>query len=242
MERLYHSSIFYPEELERLNQMTTPLEKKERAKALILPHGDLSKLYPLFQETFSHVDINTKHVIILTPLHTEPLAEDQSEFAFEGICKSLDTHFGQVRQRTLNLKCQESYAEEEFSAEIILPFITRMLSDADISIVYTYLNSGEKAKKFSSLLKKWDNEDTLFIISSNLTGKIKEEELEKEREKAVRLLESGEYLMEGYKRKYHSICATGIIDSYSRINSNSWKLIALASCDTITGHGAFYKL
>lgn len=242
MNRLYHSAIFYPDEITAIEEMTDGIAKNgENAKALILPHGDLRKLYTLYRESFRFIPDSINHVIILAPLHSDFLIEDKEEIAAEGGCGSIETFYGGLNIKSLGLKVNEAYSEEEAAPELVLPFIKCLLPEADISIVYAKVDTSEKSKRFSTMLRKWQNQDTFFIISSNLTGKLKKDEVKTARENASEYITGKTHLLDAQNKHLIDICGAGIIDSFNRVNDGTWNLIGFSDNDTITGHGAFYR-
>lgn len=238
MKKLYHDAIFYPREKESLEPMTAKLEKKEKAKAIIVPHQDLRRCYELYREAFSHIE-EAKRIIILTPLHSEKLLKDEGKFLFEGDEGTVETALGMVDVKSLGLDKAEYYAEEEYAPELILPYLAGR--DAEVFIVYAAIKSADESKKLAKFIEKWNDEYTVFIISSNLTSKMAKDEMLSEREKAAKMIVDGEKLMESYRKGRISICATGIVDAINRALDGKWHLIGLSNNDESTGHGAFYK-
>lgn len=242
MRQLYHGAIFYPEELDELSSMTDNIEEHtEKASALILPHGDLRKLYKLYSSAFGYIPKSAKHVIIITPIHSELLTEDEDEIALESSMGTLETFYGDIAIKSLGLKVNEAYAEEESAPEIILPYIKRMLPDTSVSIVYSRIDTADESKKLSHMIRKWQEPDTFFIISSNLSGRIRKEEIDKVRDEAAYYITEGAHLLDVRNKHKADICASGIIDSMNRVSNKPWHLIAFSDNDTITAHGAFYK-
>lgn len=240
MKKLYHGSIFYPEEIDKLNEMTESTPSDIKAKAIIVPHQDLRKAYKLYVEAFKYCQW-AKRVIILAPLHSEKLLRDGSKFFFEGCSGSLETPLGKVELKALTDSVHEYYAEEEYSAELPILYIAKNMPEVEVSVVYSAIENAEEAKKYASLLKKWNNEYTLFIISSNLTCKMKQDEMLAKRDEGARLIESGDKLMELYRKKRVTMCAAPIIDALNRAIPGNWHLIGLNENDETTGHGAFFK-
>lgn len=241
MKRLYHESIFYPEDKEELSKLTEIDNKEDiNASALILPIGDVRKLSSLYKRAFSKVK-NKKRIIIIAPIHNELLEEDMKEIALEGESGVLKTSLGNIKLIPLGFKVNEAYAEEEPAGELPLAFIARYFREAEVSIIYAKIDNAKKSKEFSKILDKLKNEDSLFIITSNLTGKLAKEKIEEERSKAAELITSSSHLIDAINKREAEISAAGILDSYNRLNENKWILIGFADEDTITGHGAFYK-
>lgn len=239
MKRLYHESIFYPENKEELLELTDIDNEDINASALIVPIGDLRKLSKLYKSVFSKIH-DKKKFIIIVPIHNELLEEDEKEIALESEPGTLKTSLGDIKIESLGLKINEAYSEEEPAGELPLQFIARYFKDASVSIIYAKVDSAKKSKEFSKMLEKWKDKDTIFIISSNLTVKLNKEDIESERSKAAKLITSSSHLIDAINKREACITAAGIIDSYNRVNENKWVLIGYAD-DTITGHGAFYK-
>lgn len=240
MKKLYHDAIFYPRERESLLEMTKIIDKKTKAKALILPHQDLRRCYNLYIEAFSHL-VNPKRIIILSPIHSELLIKDEGKFIFEGESGRVETPNGEIEISTLGLDKAEYYAEEEYAPELILQYIASEYKNIETCIAYVSIKNADEAKKLSKLIAKWNDENTVFIISSNLTGKMMKEDMLKERENASSMILSGEKLMDSYRKGKINVCGVGIIDALNRAIEGKWNLIALSDNDETTGHGAFFK-
>lgn len=238
MKKLYHDAIFYPREKEALEEMTAISSSDKKAKAIIVPHQDLRRCYELYKEAFSYASW-AKRVIILSPIHSEKLLKDEGKFLFEGERGPVETPVGIVEIKSLGLDKAEYYAEEEYAPELILPYLANR--EIDVFIVYTAIKSGEESKKLAKLIEKWNEEYTLFIVSTNLTSKMNKNEMLAEREKAANMITAGDKLMESYRKGRISICATGAIDAINRALAGNWHLIGLSNNDESTGHGAFYK-
>ncbi len=239
MRKVYHSAIFYPEDKKELLALSAPLEKKEYSKAVIVPHQDLRKCYKAYQEAFSHIPDNSK-IIALLPIHSEKLIKDKASIVFEYDEAEIETPLGMIRLKSLGLERCGYYGEEEYSAELIFPYIITSCPNSTLSVVFAKVENSDECKKLSKLIEKWNNDDTFFIISSNLTGRLKTEELVKEKAKAIQMLESGTKLLDSYRKGHCNICAAPIIDALGRIINGKWALICDVD-DTITGHAAFKK-
>lgn len=240
MNRLYHDAIFYPRERESLQEMTKAIDKKTKAKAIIVPHQDLRRCYSLYVEAFSHI-IDPKRIIVISPIHSELLMKDEGKFIFEGESGVVETPMGEVKISSLGLDKAEYYAEEEYAPELILQYIASEYQDIETCIAYVSIKSADEAKKLSKLIAKWNDENTIFIISSNLTGKMMKEDMLKERDNASDMILSGEKLMDSYRKGRINVCGVGIIDALNRSIDGKWHLIGLSENDETTGHGAFYK-
>lgn len=238
MARVYHSDIFYPSDKNELMALSQPLEKRDSKRAVIVPHMDLRRCYRLYQEAFRYIP-DSSRIIALIPIHGERLEKDSSSIAFEGDEEIVST-LGPIHIEQLGLEKAPYYQEEEFSAELLLPYYLISCPHSTLSIVYVKAESADESKKLARLIEKWNNNNTFFIISSNLTGILKENELQKEKEKAIGLLENGDKLLDQYRKGHISICAAPIIDALSRVIPGKWKMISTLD-DTITGHAAFYK-
>ncbi len=240
MKRIYHDAIFYPREEQTLREMTALPHSEVKAKAIIVPHQDLRRAYNLYCEAFSRIK-HAKRLIILSPLHSEVLLKDEGKFLFEGEPGTITTPLGEVRISHLGLDISEHYAEEEYAPELLLPYIASSFDSVETYIVYSAAKSAEESKKLSRLISKWNNEHTVFIISSNLTGRMDKETMLESRAQGAALIESGAHLMDLYRKGRISICGSAIIDALNRAITGNWHLIGLNQRDESTGHGAFYK-
>lgn len=239
MRKTYHESIFYPSEKKQLLDLCYPLEKKEKKRAFIIPHQDLRKCYKSYQEVFSHIPDNSR-IIALLPLHSEKLLQDSDYIAFESDDK-IETPLGTIELEDLGLKKCHYYREEEYSAELIIPFVQTSCPHSTLALVYVSAKDASESKKVAHLIKRWDNNNTFFIISSNLTGIVASEDLKKEKEKSISMLENGQNLLDSYRKGQNGICASAIIDALSRVIPGKWRMLVSIDDDTITGHASFCK-
>ena len=241
MRKTYHSSIFFPSDKNELLELVEKKEKKEPKKAIIVPHQDLRRAYQSYAEAFRYIP-DGKKLIAIVPLHSPSLQSDKDSIVYEPEEMDIETPIGQVHLHSLGLKKCEHYMQEEFSAEIILPFVQVCAPSSILSIVIARLENAEDSKKLAKLIERWNDEDTFFIISSNLSARMNDiDELKKEKEKALSALLGGEKLLDSYRKGRIGICASAIIDALSRVIKGRWKLVHDQNDDTTTGHASLYK-
>lgn len=240
MRATYHSDIFFPSDKDELLALASPLDKREEKKAIIVPHQDLRIAAKAYQEAFRYIP-NRGRIIALIPLHGEKLLKDEDNIVFEPEEMEIETPIGSLILETLNLDKAEHYAEEEYSAELIMPYVQTSCPNSKLSIVFASVKNAEESKKLAKLIDKWNDENTFFIISSNLTGRLKDKEtLNIEKNKAIEALSNGEKLLDSYRKGHISICASPVIDALSRVIDGKWKLIESVE-DVTTGHASFFK-
>lgn len=240
MRRAYHSFIFYPDDKAELEKLAERKEKLSPKKAIIVPHMDLRRAANLYQEAFRYIP-DASRIIALIPIHSERLASDSDSIVFEENSNQIETPLGNIDLTPLGIEKQDAYAKEEFSTELILPYVLSSVKNYQLSVVYVKAENSEECKKLSRLIEKWNDDNTFFIISSNLTDRLNnKDEVEKEKKKALDYLESGDKLLDIYRKGHISICASPIIDALSRVIPGKWKPIATLE-DTITGHASLYK-
>lgn len=236
---IYHSGIFYPDTKEELIKLVTPIEEKETHKAFILPHMELKSIAHLYREVFGSIR-NGMRIIALIPIHREVLIKDNGKKLFSPLSRIEETTLGNVKIESLGYDDSAPYEEEEYSLELLYPFIAYHNPDSVLYPVFAHLESGEDTKKLANDLKKLDDGNTVFIASSNMTAKMETSDVECERDKMVSLLENGEKLMERWKKGRISACGTPLIESISRIGSGRWHLLGISEKETKAGHAALY--
>lgn len=239
MRKTYHSSIFFPSDKEELLSLLPEVEKKDEKKAIIVPHQDLRRAHEAYSEAFRYIP-DGKRVIAILPLHSPTLLSDKDSIVFEPEEMDIETPLGLVHLESLSLKKGECYMKEEFSAELIITAVQVYAPNSKLSIVLARLENAEDSKKLAKLIERWNDEDTFFIISSNLSGTINDRDtLLKEKERAISALSEGEKLLDSYRKGRIGICASAIIDALSRVVKGKWKLVHNED-DITTGHASFY--
>lgn len=234
MKIRYHEGIFYPSDRDKLLSLIQPVETREKARAIIVPHREMTLSSELLREAASHFG-RPDLVIILSPIHSGRTASDSDYSFFEGDENEKE---GII---TLGAKKSEWYAEEEPAAEIILPFIHEYCPSTPIAVIYSDITKASESKDLASFLKHHSTPDTLFIISTNLTGICTSiEERDSYKDNAVNALLKEENILDLTNKNKVRICAKGAIDSINRIVEGEWKLSSVSSSDT-TAYAVFWK-
>lgn len=234
MKIRYHEGIYYPAEKEKIESLVSPIEKTEAASALIVPHQALHLSAPLLRKAFSHFG-EPSSVVILSPIHAGRIESDRDCSFFEG---DENSHDGIVK---LGAATAEYYAEEEAGAEILLPFIRFLSPSVPVSIIYTDIRNAKESRALSAFLSERTSPDTLFIISTNLSGVCSTiEECREWMERAIEALGKGENILDCTNRNRVHICAGGAVDSINRIVSGQWILDEKKDGET-TAHAVLWK-
>ncbi len=234
MKIKYHEGIFYPSDRDKLSSLIHPVEKKEEARAVIVPHREMNMCAELLRKAASHFG-SPDLVIILSPIHSGRIAGDSNYSFFEG---EENEEEGII---TLGAKKSEWYAEEEPAAEILLPFIHEYCPSTPVAIIYCDITKATESRELASFLKEHSTPDTLFIISTNLSGICSSiEERDSYMENAVNALTNGENILDLTNKNRVRICAKGAVDSINRIIRGEWKLDSTSSSDT-TAYAVLWK-
>ena len=94
-------------------------------------------------------------------------------------------------------------------------------------------------KKLSRILSGYDDGNTVFIISSNMTGRL-DKGIEEERDSAVNLILSSEHLMDAWMKGKLRACGAPLAEAVRRYAGGRWKLIGISEKETKAGHAALY--
>ena len=236
---IYHSGIFYPEDEKELREMAEVKEKGDEHKAFILPHMRLCYVAHLYRKAFSSIR-NGKRIVAILPLHREPLEKDRGKIIFASREREEETVLGRVTIDSVAPDDATPYEAEEYSLELLYPFVAANTPSSHLCPVFTRLENSADVRKFTEFLRSLDDGNTIFIVSSNMTGKLPEEKVAPERDKALRILESGENAMDMWQRGHIGICALPAITALSRLGSGKWHLEGVSEKETGAGHAALY--
>ncbi len=237
---IFHSGIFYPEEKEELLSLVTPIKDGEKHKAFILPHMALKYCAHLYREVFASISDGTR-IIALLPLHREPLLKDEGKILFSPQERTESTPLGDVRIGSLGYTDSASYEAEEYSLELLYPFTAFHNPSSVLYPLFSAAESSQDVKKLTALLSSLDDGNTAFIVSSNMTGKVKNaEEVSSGREMMTELLAKKEPLLDLWRKGRITPCGAPLIESVSRITASAWTLIGISEKETMAGHAAFY--
>lgn len=236
---MYHGGIFYPDDKEKLEELVAPIIESDEHKAFILPHMELRSIAALYRKAFGSIR-NGKRIVALIPIHRELLLRDNDKKLFSPSPRNEETPLGRIRIGSLGFDDSTPYEEEEYAAELLYPFAAYHNPDSVLCPIFAHPENSDDVKKLSSILKELDDGETVFIASSNMTAKLPEDAIEKERDEIINLLSDGAKLMDGWKKGRITACGTPLIESLSRIGSGKWKLIGISEKETKAGHAALY--
>ena len=236
---IYHSSIFYPESKEELSRLVSPIEDTAAHKAFILPHMRLEYIAHLYRSVFSSIP-DGRRVVAILPIHRELLERDEGKIMLTAASRIEETTLGPVRIESAGAGDASVYEEEEYSLELLYPFMAYHNPSSTLIPVFTHIVSAENTKKLHAFLKTLDDGNTSFIVSSNMTAKLPQESVAPERDKVIAALERGENLMDQWRKGHVKACGTPAISATGRLGSGRWTLIGVSEKETKAGHAALY--
>ena len=234
---IYHNSIFYPDDRESLLSLVAPIERKERARAAIVPHMDARKCAPFYRSVFSCIEDGMR-IVALLPLHRPPLSSDSAFRLFESKT-SEETPLGSVNVGTFGLRDGSAYDEEEYSRELILPFAAYSTPSSELHFIYTYLKKSKDMKELRHFLSSIDDGNTFFLISSNMTPELPDNEMARMMDATIKAIESEDHLLDLYQKGRIGACATAEIECVRSVAKGRWKLIGKRDEDKMCGHACF---
>ena len=234
---IYHNSIFYPDDRESLLSLVAPIERKERARAAIVPHMDARKCAPFYRSVFSCIEDGMR-IVALLPLHRPPLSSDSAFRLFESKT-SEETPLGSVNVGTFGLRDGSAYDEEEYSRELILPFAAYSTPSSELHFIYTYLKKSKDMKELQHFLSSVDDGNTFFLISSNMTAKLPKDEMSRIKAATIDAILSKEHLMDLWQKGKTGACATAEIESVRAVLKGRWELAGEREEDESCGHACF---
>lgn len=235
---IYHSGIFYPSDKEELEKLAERTGKRDRAKAFILPHMDLRRCADLYRAVFSSIPDGTRVVAVL-PLHRPPLLSDKDAFLFSSRARTEHFITGDVRIGHIELPYADAYEKEEYSLELLYPFMTSFCPSSELIPVFSYAQSGKDVRKLMEVIESLDEENTIFIVSSNMTDK--RPDPVPERDRMIEILLSGESILDEYRKGHITACAAPVIEAVSRVIPGKWELVGTVGDDKAAGHAALLR-
>lgn len=236
---IYHSGIFYPDDKAELEKLVTPIEEGKMHKAFILPHMRLEYIAALYRNAFSSIP-DGKRIVAILPLHREPLLRDEGKKLFFSRSRNEETALGSVTIKALGEDDAAPYEEEEYSLELLYPFIAAHNPSSVLCPIFSHLETSSDSKQLSAFLQTLDDGNTIFIVSSNMTGKIEEAKVAAERDKVILMLEEGNGLMDDWRKGHITACACPQITALSRLGSGKWQLLGISEKETKAGHAALF--
>ncbi len=261
MHKSEHHTIFYPADGRELAlqsaQREEPFEATKKLSnlpcAILAPHASYTFILETLHRSFSSVaDLKPKLVVLLGPLHQEPLEVDKPHFIFtptgEGIKVPHTTiSYATDIQSTLlelfesEIKAENSYFVEESAVELTLPFVDSYTPGTPVLPLLTATTDPKECKIYGAILEKIVAlvPETLFVVSANLNAVLPAALATEHASTLVRLLEGGEPLLDALRSKYISSCGIAAFEAlrHQRWGAKGWSFTSFA-----TGGEAFFQL
>ena len=235
---IYHSAVFYPDGRDELMPLVSPIGNEEPIRAAILPHMRLEGVAPFYRRVFASIP-DGKRLVILLPLHRETLEKDRGMHIFQSPEATEETPLGPVRVSGLGLPDGSPYEKEEYSKELFLPYIAYHNPSSPVHFLFARIERGAQIKELTRVLSPLADDDTIFLISSNMTGRLPECEVRKATEASVEAMLRGGHMMDLYQKGRVGACATPLIECVQTLLGGSWELIGIRDDDRTSGHAAF---
>lgn len=234
---IYHSAIFYPDDHDALLGLVRPIGNEPPHKAFILPHMEISSIAALYRKVFASIPDGARIVAIMQ-LHREPLAKDEGTICWSPGERMEETALGSIRIGSVTAGDGSPYEEEEYAMELLYPFVAFHNPSSLLCPIYAHLESAADSRKLTEILRPLDDGNTVFIVSSNMTGRIDPDRLPAERDRMIELLESGSHLIDPWRKGHITACGAPVIESVSRLGSGRWSLMGISEKETGAGHAA----
>ena len=183
--------MFYPADPEILRSLVSrQLDRcpRGRSPAVVVPHGFYEITAPVLAAAWAAAaDFQPRQVVLLLPVHTPEGPEEQGIYhpGTEIINSPLGSH--RVIGRELS-PVRSRYLEEEPALDNSLPFISFLFGDVPVLPLFVSGTAGRIADKLAKLLRECYTEQTLFAVSTNLTGLADEDTAARQAQEVIRLL------------------------------------------------------
>ena len=220
---LYHEEILYPSDAAELRSIVGERERDGNAKAVIIPHCYISYAKDLYRKALGELRKSSR-IVLLCPIHSHRLDKDSSAFLFEAEPRIEKTGLGEIEIASLGLESGRNYEEEEFSAELIYPFLASYFPGSRVSVVFSDAVDAKETRSFSSFISSLDDGDTSFVISSNLSGYSDDGRKREKAEAAIEAILSGRRLLDEMRNGKLSICGGTAIEAVARAIGGRWIL------------------
>jgi len=231
-------AVFYPSDPKTLHSLVINSMPRSQTGmhnftslplAVISPHAAYSEVSEIMGEMYTKLQhIKPKNIVILAPLHGEILLEDAEyttfypeaeAFSLPGFTIPIDqTTLQKIDQISDSITMRNSYFEEEPAIELQLPYIHQLFGEHPIIPLLVGNPSSRTSRNLLKILKTFDPKETLFIISTNLTGDMPSDRAKTHADTAVNILTGKDStpLLDALKKKRISMCGTHIIDSVKK--------------------------
>ena len=233
------SGTFYPSDKTELLNMIDNFKCKESgyfSRAVIVPHAGYIYSGELANCGISHLRQNAKNVFIFAPAHFERIfgCVTCNYDAFETPLGNIEVNKELSKEISNFCDCQiNNFAfEKEHSLEVQLPLIKKHLPDAKvIPVLYgceNFNNLAETIKHF------WDNDENVFVISSDLSHFYPEKESYKIDSYTAKMIESNETRDFEMEQACGAVGICGLTD-FAKNNKFSLIRIGLTNSARVTG-------
>ncbi|MDY0289805.1 MAG: AmmeMemoRadiSam system protein B [Sphaerochaeta sp.] len=241
MQRSEHHTIFYPSDAQDLTAQcavrkgrgSTPNTLTTLPCAILTPHAGYPYVLDLLHESFSALGtLKPKLVVILAPLHQEPLEADRPHFLFapEGAGITLPNSTIRYATETLStllshfgdsIKAENSYFVEEAAVELTLPLVASYALGVPVLPLLSATTDAKQCRTYASIVEKIValEPQTAFVVSANLNAILGPALATEHAKTVVTLLERGEPLLDSLRSKYISSCS---IAAFEALRLQSW--------------------
>jgi MEMO1 family protein len=241
-------AVFYPSDPETLLlQVTTSITASQpKAQtisalplAVISPHAAYAEVSEIMGNMYAELQhINPKNIVIIAPLHGDVLLEDTDYTTFypEAEAFSMPGFSLPIDQVTLqridrisdSTAMRNSYFEEEPAIELQLPYIRQLFGEHPVIPLLVGNPSSKTSRDLSKILRNFSPDETLFIVSTNLTGDLPSDRAKTHADAAVNILTGKDNtpLLEALKKKRISMCGTHILESVKKTGyfTDTWRI------------------
>lgn len=237
-KRLFFTDVFYPGDEAALYSLVKCDEAKDvvTPTLFLLPHASLENVSDMYKDAFSHIH-HPKKIVLLMPLHSGPVEEDRDISLFTLSSGTIATSVGNADIESVpGLKCADYYAEEEYSAELVYPFVAVNSPSSRILPVFTNLKTKEEVLTLARLmasLKKSEN-NTVFIISGNFTEEGDSESITRQARTLQGLLEHNAPMLDSIAKRQVTGCAARILEAARTVTGGIFR-IKMARCGSYAG-------
>lgn len=250
--------ILYPESAEELSTLiTSTLETRQERDSpswpmvLLTPHGGYHHLARVLGIGYSRVrSAGPDRIVILAPLHREPLREHSGTHLFFPSAESFAVPNGVVPidRNWVTTLCErlaatygdagapiifDGYFDEEPAIEVQLPYITELFPDLPVIPVLVGGRGSKTAQAVTALIRELPKEGTLVIITSNLTDYLPPQIAQGHAQTACDILAGSDRtpLLEADHRHMISMCGTTILAGlYKYLPKEGYRFEILGQC------------
>lgn len=244
---------FYPENKEKLEKQLDHLfqqaekDYKTKTRAIIAPHAGYMYSGKVAAKAFQYLDNTAKNVFVIAPSH---------HINYRGIAlptyDCFETPLGNIKvnkniinelSEIENTDFLDEAYENEHSIEVELPFIKKILPNAQITPI---LYSNVSPKNIGMIIEKyWDNEENIFVISSDLSHFYSQKDAQKIDEYTAEMIESQNTRN---FQEFQACGSSGIIGLVNFSKSKNYSLIrtelttsgeVAGENDSVVGYGAW---